>query len=332
MKRVFDKLHNRFSTMSVVSLSIGAVVWQHIANTNVRTYAIDRTFCTDMQSRIHNHFVHPVTCQDIHVIARTAFNTWTDNSPGIAMHEVIHTADVTLHASALTEKRLGLAVQTGHQRYEIHLNKHVCWYTESSICARVKEMRFVLMAVMGNVWGGAVIGSVIAIYHRLGILERVAWALIVACPVLHIVLFTPCYNCFDIAQVMIHEVGHVLGFGHVENGATRQLCECGSAVHNCTSTYHMDSVMTSNIQSRHVPCLSRHDTHGLRHVYGGDCDADVMCYYRPMWNWWISCVLLLVLSIALAHVFVTLRTRTCCRTRARIVDSSMVVWDRRGSS
>lgn len=109
---------------------------------------------------------------------------------------------------------------------------------------------------------------------------------------------------------MMHEVGHILGFGHSDDEG--QSCGCFNSTTTCTldEEEKISSIMHSTVQRRSNSCLSRNDVDGLRAYYGpARCDEKIWCYENTTFAGHSRIAVAIVYGFTLSWMFVLVRGR-----------------------
>lgn len=296
--------------------------------THYTTYSIHPDFCDVVLPHFTEDTLLSWTdfkCEDVHYAVRRAFDEWQVNS--LANFREVSplsskTPDIVVTASTVDDTRIAQAnVQDGL----ITFNQNTCWYTDRRFCAVVREYLQIILFASAVVWLlalGVTLWLVSGpVRYDLSITRFLSWTIVFAIP---IVLFTfpPCFQCYDFVGVLMHEVGHLLGFRHSDDDSEYAIrrCGCGSAASkNCSFTEEeeKESVMYTYARRVHTPCLSRDDVDGLRSLYGGDCHEKVWCYYQTDGSSLARVAVALVYAVNLAWWLVI--ARNTYRKRKRIL-------------
>ena len=296
--------------------------------TPVRHYHITKDVCDVARPNFHEDWLfswRTFDCSDLRTMIRHAFDAWQYNSDTI-FHETRNetSADVVIGTEWLGELQwiaLARPSTISSPQVEIRLDAETCWYTDRQFCHAVDRDRTALSFGLTLTW---VVFLAVAICNAsrrpmpyLHAPRLFTWVIVIAIPLLTLASLLPCIQCHDFTTVMIHEVGHILGFGHSD--LPEQLCGCGGEVSTCTTNTsssdrrHDLSIMQSGAQRRNTMCLSRDDVDGVRSIYGGVCDDPIWCYENvsTMGYTRVSTALLYSFCIAALIVFVRNRVEAC---------------------
>ena len=199
------------------------------------------------------------------------------------------------------------------------MDLNTCWYTDRHFCYAVNRDVVPLCIGLGITWVAFVIIAFLNLLNRpnpyVSVPRILAWVVVMAIPTLALGSLLPCLMCHDFTAVVIHEVGHILGFGHSDDPA--QMCGCGGTARACTSREDTASVMHSVAQRRNTLCLSRDDVDGVRSIYGGICDDPIWCYESPTTTGYTRVSTALLYSFIIASLIVFVRNRFIAHRRTR---------------
>jgi hypothetical protein len=189
----------------------------------------------------------------------------------------------------------------------VFVDVDTCWYTDSAYCYALHRHAGLVYAVLGVAWFAAVVGVASLLCRPVapfgGTVRLVVWAVFGAPPLVYWGAIAPCWQCYDFTAVMTHEVGHVLGFAHPDEGANR--CGCGNETVPCAPT--SEPIMHSIARHRANACLTRDDVDAARTVYGGDCAAPVRCYATLSYAGFARFAVALLYALAFAWLAVSAR-------------------------
>lgn len=296
---------------------------QHVLRHNPITYFVDPTLCDRVLPQLYEDTLltwSRFDCDEVRSLLREAFDEWQHNSM-LSFNEVAHDLDahVTVRARKLHDP---MAIAQAGQA-TIVLDVDECWYTDRAFCGSVTAHLLLILVAIGTTWlMSAAFGLWLVMRKRANPCDAVArvvnWTVLVSCPLLFVFAVLPCTYCFDLKYTMMHEIGHILGFGHTDYD--EQMCGCLNTTARCAlSEDALDaSVMRSRIARKTTSCLSRNDVDGLRSFYGPHpCDDRVWCYESGVFTGHFRVALAIVYGFTVAWCIVLLKQFLTHTSRAR---------------
>ena len=253
----------------------------------VVTYNVSTDFCHEILPKFFNDYFlswKQPSCTDISKTVRNSFDAWQYNTL-LYFVQVEGIADVAVTASLNSPKHQLAYATTGNvQNAVIGVSDDKCWYSDRNFCSVVREYQYLIFVLMSFFF----VVSLVQIFYvcwrpASTIIDAttriVAWSLAIGLP-LSLFSVLPCFECFDLQTVMIHEVGHVIGLHHPDTADTTY-CGCQENATICPHSKQKvrDDIMHSTFKHRPTSCLTRDDVDGARTLWGGNCTAPVACYY-----------------------------------------------------
>lgn len=291
----------------------------------VSHYRIAPEFCDSVRGHFYEDWFltwRMFGCRDIETMIRHAFDAWQYNSDTV-VYETRNTsgADVVISTATMGDDAwiaVALRYRSSTNENEIRIDLDTCWYTDRHFCHSVNRDFVPLCVGLGITWGVFAVLAFLQLFRRPSPFHSVprifTWVVVMAVPVLTFGSILPCMTCHDFTAVVIHEVGHILGFGHSDDPS--QMCGCGGEASACTPHGDTTSVMHSVAQRRNTLCLSRDDVDGVRSIYGGVCNDPIWCYEIPSTTGYTRVSTALLYSFIVASLIVFVRNRLIAgRTR-----------------
>lgn len=241
------------------------------------TYTVDLCDAVTSAIRTTNFLTWSgsITCDDVQHYVRMAMDAWTYNAM-IDFVQVDANADIHISAGASE----GLA-HANFATLDVVVGHDSCWYDDRALCHAVYQNNVLVQVLIFVTWA---IGIASALFFAFrpprgyeGASRVLAWTFAVAPPIYYFGAILPCIMCYDLVTVLMHEVGHVIGFRHVDDPTLAHRCGCDNPV-PCNASD--DGVMRSIIKHRDNACLDRVDVDGARYMYGPRtaCDDPILCY------------------------------------------------------
>lgn len=268
---------------SWTTLNIGRI------HSKLITYSASKTFCNDILHRFWEDRIlsfHSISCDDLQWTLRRAFGAWEYNSQGIKFRFVNEdTSDIRIEVNDLKKGLLGIATNYHHTdgrivRSTITIDDSSCWYIDNAFCHVIKTNDKSLVKSIFFVLWLSTLGLLLVynVYRMRGnireqrfLLMLVTWVSVFV-PLVYWSVVSPCTSCHDFNLLMVHEIGHALGFGHSDEN--NNICGCETQ-YPCENDYY--SILSSTLQLRSDACLSQSDADGFHHFYNESCSS-VVCF------------------------------------------------------
>lgn len=256
---------------------------------------------------------------------RHAFDAWQYNSETVVYEtRNVSGADVMIGTDTMGDRSwiaFARRYTFGNDEHEIRIDLDTCWYTDRHFCHAVNRDVVPLSIGLGVTWTAFLLIAFLNLLRSPSPLYSVPriliWVVVTAIPTLALGSLLPCLMCHDFTAIVIHEVGHILGFGHSDDPT--QMCGCGGMARACASSHDTTSVMHSVAQRRNTLCLTRNDVDGVRSRYGGVCDDPIWCYESPSTTGYTRVSTALLYSFIVASLIVFVRNRLIAGRRTRPV-------------
>lgn len=310
------------------------------------TYSVEESFCSMAKPLFQEDSLFTfrgIECNDIRKSIRSGFDAWSYNLPSLTFVEVNSSSPNITFTMSRYEDTSFIASARGVWRrcrewrgvpLEIHVGEEECWYVDSSFCHSVSRARIPLTLVLAATWslsGGGVVHTLLKPFDKVDSVFRIAtWSVFTACPFVAFGALRPCLNCYDFTSTIVHEVGHLLGLSHSDEGI--QTCGCGSGATQCSSLISYSPIMNSVAKTRPLHCPSKDDVDGARSLVDPSlCGEDVLCYEETSFAGFARISIALVYSFLLSWFIVCTRNAVCGeRRRRRLLSRSPVSSSRRG--
>lgn len=286
----------------------------------VRYYRITPDFCDSVRNHFYEDWIltwRIFQCRDIYTMIRHAFDAWQYNSDTV-VYETHNTsgADVVIGTTTMDAHEWIAFSHSSTNETEIRVDLDNCWYTDRHFCYSVNRDVVPLSWGLSIIWALFICIAGFMCWRRpsreYSVPRILMWVVVLAVPMLATGSLIPCLVCHDFTAVVIHEVGHILGFGNSDDPS--QMCGCGGLATPCAAREDDgNSVMHSVAQRRNTLCLSRDDVDGVRSIYGGVCDDPIWCYENQSTTGYTRVSTALLYSFMLASLVVFIRNRLYVR-------------------
>jgi hypothetical protein len=287
---------------------------------SIRYYFVSPDLCDVVRTNIYEDWMftwQTFDCPNVHTMVRHAFDAWQYNSDTVFYETRHHAgADVLIDAKKMDKLAISIRSVTNASKSEISMDLDACWYTDREFCAAVHHDLVPASLTLSFVWGMVVVFALYTLCHRTNpnrsIYRLIMWVVVLSFPVIYVVCVLPCLMCHDFTTAIMHEVGHVLGFDHSNDGS--QMCGCGGLAVACAPSDDPTSIMHSTAQRRRSTlCLSRDDVDGVRSIYGGVCDDPPWCYELSSHSGYTRIATGLLYSFVVGSCIVFVRNRLCTK-------------------
>lgn len=254
------------------------------------TYSVSRSFCEAVQSSLAgDRGVASFGCAQIRSLIRDVLDAWSYLAPlELVFHEVVEggliafgSEDLKPPVLAVTRSGINATSSTSSILYSsINIGNKACWYIDAPFCNHIRtavgpSYRWVVRSFLAI---AAIIAAeeLIRRYKTLSIVARTVLLLgAMSAPAMELLVLYPCWNCYSLYSVLLHEVGHAIGLGHADTDPA--FCNCGNGARACAPA--LGAVMQSTEISRAQDVLLQDDANGIRTLYApAFCDKPMPLY------------------------------------------------------
>lgn len=264
-----------FASTSWVLLSNasgGAVLspWQ-----GTMTYSFSDDFCTKILERMPPS----ATCRQVVDVVADVMQAWSDQVTNARFQEtsshpelLIRIGDITPRSSQHTPLA---SVHLGSNN-TLTLSSSECWYLRQQVCGGSQDGKHRSLVAMLCLLTGLAVGTTSVVITKCEwrrILLPIA-AFAVSVTVLQAAYaFLSCFPCHSLQLTLFHEIGHIMGLGHVDELGNQNWCS------NCSGTRTICSQRPSLMQSQirdsvSDECLLQDDVDGVRWLFDACGDED----------------------------------------------------------
>ena len=280
------------------------------------TYRVDASFCAHVLPRFYEDRIlslHGFDCASVRASVRAGFDVWQHNAR-VSFYETEGPAQVVVEGRALgaTSQSLAQVSWSGDAATRLTIGTDACWYVDGAFCHAFGRHADLVQGLLAGTWVAALSAVAWLVCRPVapygGTVRLLAWALLIAPPLVYWGALAPCLQCHDFVTAVAHEVGHVLGLGHPDAAvtATATRCGCGNAtVAPCARRVEAYPIMHSVAHARGRACLERDDADGARTLHGGNCSAPVWCHAEASYAGFARFAVALLYALAAAWLAVS---------------------------
>lgn len=298
----------------MLSLTLLIVSWTKLYNVapiSTLSYKVHETFCHDMLPYFYEDrlALKSFTCDDIKFFIRQSFDQWQYNTP-IIFNEVTdnNRSNIVISITDNAKENILASASIQYNSLNISVDDSFCWYTDRSFCHFMKQNHIVLIFILSLLFASGVFSAMYILvrpYNTIDPLIRIlVWTFVFSIPLIYWTCIIPCMECYDFVTTMTHEIGHLLGLGHVDDDILTKKCGCGSKKKTC-ETIPSQSIMFK-LYDHHMTCLSQDDIDAVLTLHNYECTQHIICYndkeyvgihrfsislvYSFIFSWCIVCV------------------------------------------
>ena len=261
----------------------------------------DKGFCDDVEYNKYNLFKFN-NCNNLKKTVTQGIELWSKNNNHIKYNIINditsnknnknnkNNIDVIISFKNLNDKKIGEAYRECNIKLNkayIYLNKKNCYYPDNFFCL-YNKLSFILLFISIILTHFIIHLFILYIFEKIeSIIESTIesiyyYGCIFPCFIINTVgliyIHINCNDCIPIKNVIAHEFGHILGFGHLDEYKSKNW---DGYVKNCivekkiNEDYDIKSIMISNSNFlRFIKGISENDKLGLYDLYPN-------CIYNP---------------------------------------------------
>jgi len=210
-----------------------------------------------------------------------SLKSWNNNHPNLNLNTNNIGINTTFFVNSLDDSTLALANRKCNENiftgFSITINSNKCFYLNDSICLINKIPYNIIIFGLLLILIMTVV-SYFYIYNDSNLHFPVHILLIIE-TLLLFGNFIFCFKCHSFKNTITHEIGHILGLGHVDTKMnlwnknsfdTIIKYKCHDRNNNLEyiNAYDKNSIMMSNLKPyQYIYCISKDDVNGINYLY-----------------------------------------------------------------
>ena len=240
---------------------------------------IDKNICKELEYSELNLFKFN-NCESFKKYIKKGIELWSKNNDNIKINYEKNNNTKQIKIEVKFKNLIGTTVAKAYRTCdkkkliegEILINKKKCYYPDNLFCV-YNDFLFIIFFVLGTVFHSLYFIIMIDIL-KLKEIGKIGIGIIIITLIdfgLLIYILINCNKCISMKNVIGHEMGHILGFGHPDKN---YYLNWNGYIKNClvekkiNMNFDLDSIMLSNSNIlRAIKSISKNDKLGLYDLY-----------------------------------------------------------------
>lgn len=240
---------------------------------------IDKNICKELEYSELNLFKFN-NCESFKKYIKKGIELWSKNNDNIKINYEKNNNTKQIKIEVKFKNLIGTTVAKAYRTCdkkkliegEILINKKKCYYPDNLFCV-YNDFLFIIFFVLGTVFHSLYFIIMIDIL-KLKEIGKIGIGIIIITLIdfgLLIYILINCNKCISMKNVIGHEMGHILGFGHPDKN---YYLNWNGYIKNClvekkiNMNFDLDSIMLSNSNIlRVIKSISKNDKLGLYDLY-----------------------------------------------------------------